>query len=195
MAPTLPALAPPTHGKPTSQREARRIHTHATQSAKKRRRQKGHVPSAPGRRRKHGRETKALVVKVKPNPKAPLLVWAAHPCPASRAAFVGRCAPGSPRSARQLSTLPCILLRRRGLARAQSSPRTVLGAAAVLSSLEQDPGSPEKHAVMETTATTHEHLLGVLQTLFAVLPSLWPSRGRCPHFVGGMPRMRRFICP
>ena len=96
MKPTLPALAPPTHRKPISQREDRRIHTHATQSAKKRRRQKGHVPSAPGRRRKHEREMKALVVKVKPNPKAPLLAWAARPRPVSRAAFVGHCAPGVP---------------------------------------------------------------------------------------------------
>lgn len=38
---------------------------------------------------------------------------------------------GSPPSAHQLSTLPCILLRRRGLARAQSSPRTVLGVGGV----------------------------------------------------------------
>lgn len=61
--------------------------------AKKRRQQKGHVPSAPGRRRKHGREMKELVLMDKPNPKAPLLAWAARPYPVSGAAFVGHCAP------------------------------------------------------------------------------------------------------
>lgn len=63
-------------------------------SAKKRRQQKGHVPSAPGRRRKHGREMKALVLMVKPNPKAPLLSWAARPSPLPRAALGGHGAPG-----------------------------------------------------------------------------------------------------
>lgn len=61
--------------------------------AKKRRQQKGHVPSAPGRRRKHGREMKELVLMDKPNPKAPLLAWAARPYPVSGAVFVGHCAP------------------------------------------------------------------------------------------------------
>lgn len=48
---------------------------------------------------------------------------------------------GPPAPAPQRSTPPCVLLRRRGLARAQSSPHTVLGEVGA-SSLRQDPGSP-----------------------------------------------------
>ena len=89
---------------------------------------------------------KALVLTVKPNPKAPLLSWAARPYPLPRAALGGHGAQGSPRSAHQLSTLPCILLRRRGLARAQSSPQIVLGVGGVGIFLETKSRlSPEVH--------------------------------------------------
>lgn len=53
---------------------------------------------------------------------------------------------------------------------------------ALLSSLEQDPGSPKKHEVMTTTATTHEHLLGALPMLRAILPSMRHSTEVHPHF-------------
>lgn len=77
---------------------------------------------------------------VKPNPKAPVLAWATFPYPLPRAALMGHGAPGISGSALQVSTLPYILLRRRGLARVQSSLQTVLRV-----------GGDRKYAV--TTAT------------------------------------------
>lgn len=58
---------------------------------------------------------------------------------------------------------------------------------ALLSSLEQDPGSPKKHEVMTTTATTHEHLLGALPMLRAILPSMRHSTEVHPHFTEADP--------
>lgn len=69
---------------------------------------------------------KALVLMVKPNPKAPLLAWATHPSPLPRQHSEDTVPQGSLAQVPQVSTLPYILLRRRGLARVQSSPQTVL---------------------------------------------------------------------
>lgn len=68
----------------------------------------------------------ALVLMVKPNPKAPLLAWATRPHPLPRQHSSDTVPQGSPTQVPQVSTLPYILLRRRGLARVQSSPQTVL---------------------------------------------------------------------
>lgn len=98
---------------------------------------------------------KALVLMVKPNPKAPLLAWAARPDPVSRAAFVGHRAPGVPPlspSALYPSMHPPPAQRAGTGAKLPSGcPR----GEALLSSLRQDPGPPKKHKVMRTTAATH----------------------------------------
>lgn len=71
---------------------------------------------------------------------------------------------GSPPSAHQLSTLPCILLRRRGLARAQSSPRTVLGVGGVDIILETKSRLSQEVRGERTMAIAWEHRLRVLQS-------------------------------
>lgn len=106
---------------------------------------------------------KALVLMVKPNPKAPLLAWAAHPYLMPRAVLVGYCAPGGPPSRSPLA-LPfhASSSGAEGWHGHKAPLGLSLGWKVLESSLQQDPGSPGKHTAITTTATAQERPLGAL---------------------------------
>lgn len=155
--PPLPATAPRPHRKPMSRSGGARTHTHTAQKRQEAKTAERAVPSAPGRRRKHGRERKVLVLPVKANPKAPLPAWAACPHPPPGAALAGPGAPGAPAPAPRRSTTPCVLLRHRGLAQAQSSPHTVLGEVGGIFRQTGSRFSPECVVMAVTAATVSTH--------------------------------------
>lgn len=97
---------------------------------------------------------KALVSMVKPNPKAPLLAWAARPYPLPRAVLVRHRAPGIPTQPIRSLPFHASSSGAEGWHGHKAPLRLSLGWEVLVSSLKQDPGSPKRYVVIIISATT-----------------------------------------